>query len=243
MYDGACWVRIAAAILTFDIYRTGREALFHTTLQSLSAGPPDALTVVTAGSTDGTETLVRDLGGIVDPSRSDIWFGETVAIEWCLQQAPDIVLFSNDDILYAPDWRPRLSAFWQAAPADVLLVSLIMEPSWPWNTVYDARTIGSERVLLRENAPSAAWSFRARDWRRIGPIPQQKLGSDVTVSRRLRRRSFHLGQLELAQHLGEARSTYGNASWQSAQPLDRVRWGLPADLPSWCVTPEAPSRA
>jgi hypothetical protein len=233
-------VRVAAAILTFDIYRTGREALFHTTLHSLTADLPDAMTVVTAGSTDGTAEMVQNLGGIIDPSRSEIWYGMTVAIEWCVQQAPDIVLFSNDDILYAPDWRPRLTAFWEAAPVDLLLVSLIVEPSWPWNAVYDARTIGSERVLLRENAPAAAWSFRAADWERIGPMPKQRYGGDVRVSTRVRRNGFHLGQLELAQHLGEARSSWGNGAWKSAEPLDRVRWGLPAELPAWCVTPESP---
>lgn len=233
-------MRIAAAILTYNMHQTGREGLFATTYNSLSADPPDVLTVVTCGSTDGTQEDIRRLGGIVSGPRHHIWYGMRVAIDWCLQQKPDIVLFSNDDILYAPDWRPRLESLWTAAPENLKLVSLILEPEWPWNAVYDARTLGSERVLLRENAPGAAWSFRARDAPIIGRIPRRAIGADSMVSDQLRKDGYDLGQLELAEHLGEAFSVWGNPCWKSAQPLDRARWGLPPEMPDWFVTPIPP---
>lgn len=219
-------MRIAAAILTWNMYRTGRDGLFAATRASLVAGVPDALTVVTAGSTDGTAETVRNLGGIVDDTRSDIWYGMSLAIDWCLAQEPDLVLFSNDDVRYVPGWRSRLESLWWAAPENLKLVGLILEPAWRWNQVYDARTIGGERVLFRESAPATAWSFRAYDWQAIGPLPEQSPGEDLNLCRRMRGNGYDIGQVELATHEGMYRSTWGNRAWTIAQPLDRARWGL-----------------
>lgn len=219
-------MRIAAAMLTWNMHATGRADMFATTYDSLVAGGPDAFTLVTNGSTDGTQDDVRRLGGIVDDTRSEIWYGVSVALHWALRQGCEIVLFSADDIRYLPDWRERLLSFWSDAPESLKLASLFLEPEWDWNRPYAAADIGGERVLLRESAPGASWTFRARDWRHIGPVPMRSPGEDLLVCQRLRAAGCDIAQLELAEHIGEAASAWGNQSHLSARPLDRARWGL-----------------
>lgn len=218
-------MRIATVIQTWDMHRTGRAEMFERTYDSLARGNPDALNVVTNGSTDGTSDDVRRLGGIVDDTRSEMWFGMSTAINWALRQGCEIVLFSADDIEYAPDWKQRLLAFWEVAPATVKLATTFYEPDWPWNTVYAAREIGGERTLFRESVPGCCWSFRARDWRDIGPIPNRSPGEDLSVCQKLRGAGFDLAQINISEHLGHEVSAWGNESYKTAQPLDLSRWG------------------
>lgn len=216
---------IAVAIQTYNMHKTGRAEMFERTYDSLALGKPDALNVVTNGSTDGTSDDVRRLGGLVWDKPSAMWFGMSQAINWALKQGCEYVLFSADDIEYAPGWKERLLAFWESAPGSVMLASTFWEPSWPWNAVYHADEIAGERVLFRESIPGCCWSFRARDWRNIGPIPTQSPGEDLAICQRLRRGGYDLAQLEISEHLGFEVSAWGNQSHLSAQPLDLSRWG------------------
>lgn len=217
-------MRVAAVIQTFDMYRTGRAEMFERTYDSLSRHA-DSLNVVTNGSTDGTSDVVRRLGGIVDDTRREMWFGMSLAINWALRQGCEIVLFTADDIEYAPDWHARLLSFWDAAHDNVRLASTFYEPSWPWNAVYHADEIGGERVLFRESIPGCCWSFRARDWREIGPVPMQSPGEDLAICRKLRSAGYDLAQLNISEHIGAETSAWGNESYKTAQPLDLSAWG------------------
>ena len=220
-------MKIGVGVLTWNHRKTGREQMFYDALLSLTNGGQAVdVVVVTNGSTDGTQDTVRRLGGIVDDGNSQIWYGMTRAIEEVIARGADIVLFTADDITYYPGWADKLAAFWQDAPEEVKLCSLILEPVYPWNTIRGTVEAGGLRALLRDSVGGCSWSFRASDWPIIGPLPQVMPGEDLIVSRRLIEQGYYLAQVELGEHVGEKVSAWLNESWKYAQPLDRARWGV-----------------
>jgi len=166
----------------------------------------------------------------VDDGDTIIAYGMQRAIEAALDHEPDIVLFSADDITYVRDWLPRLVRFWQAAPDDVKLATLYLEPEWDWNRPLGAADIGGERVLFRASVPGGCWSFRATDWPLIGPIPQKMPGEDLDICQRLRAARYRLAALDLGSHEGRHVSAWGNRSEDYAKPLNARAWGF-AEVP------------
>lgn len=223
-------MKVSCALLTWNQFRTGRHDLFKSTLYSLRSGFPYSLDVLTNGSTDRTDLEVLTLGGTVDNTNSACWYGMQRCIELALSHEPDIVVFSADDITYHPGWHERLIDFWQHAPDDIKLVSLFIEEGWPWNTVREARDVGSERVLIRDSCPGASWSFRASDAHLVLPIPQQSPGEDHLVNQRIKDAGYVLGQLDLAEHSGARQSAWGNKSSfrPDTVPVETIKakWGI-----------------
>ena len=219
--------KIIAVCLTWNHKKTGREQMFYDTLLSLTnGGRPVEVIVITNGSTDGTEETVRRLGGIVDDGDSRIWYGMEKGIEEAIRRGGDLILFTADDITYASGWAERLAAFWQDAPEEVKLCSLILEPVYPWNTIRGTVEAGGLRALLRDSVGGCSWSFRASDWPTIGPLPQVQPGEDIEICRKLVSQGYYLAAVDLGSHEGERNSAWGNLSWQIAQALDRERWGI-----------------
>ena len=220
-------MKICAGVLTFNHIKTGRAEMFAKTLLSLTdGGLPVEVVIVTNGSSDGTQDVVRRLGGIVDDTNSQIWYGMTRAIEECIARGADIVLFTADDIVYSEGWADKLVAFWEDAPEEVKICSLILEPQYPWNTIRGTLDAGGLRAILRDSLGGACWSFRAKDWPTIGPLPQVQPGEDIPVCYRLIEQGYLLAQVELGADVGERNSAWGNESWRYAQPVDRERWGI-----------------
>ena len=220
-------MKIGVGVLTWNHRKTGREQMFYDTLLSLTNGGQAVdVVVVTNGSTDGTQDTVRRLGGIVDDTHSQIWYGMQKAIETVIERGADIVLFTADDITYAPGWADKLAAFWQDAPEEVKLCSLILEPVYPWNTIRGTVEAGGLRALLRDSVGGCSWSFRAADWPTIGPLPQVMPSEDLLTCQKLVAQGYYLAALDLGEHVGEAHSAWGNQSHLYAQPLDRARWGV-----------------
>lgn len=218
-------MKLAAGVLTYNHIKTGRAQMFQDTVLSLTnGGLPVEVVIVTNGSTDGTQDVVRRLGGIVDDGNSQIWYGMERAINECVQRGADIVLFTADDIVYNEGWATRLAAFWEDAPDEVKLCSLILEPQYPWNTIRGTLEAGGERAILRDSVGGCSWSFRAKDWPLIGPLPQKMPGEDLDVCQRLVNQGYYLAALDLGDHVGEAHSAWGNQSHLYAQPIDRERW-------------------
>ena len=218
---------ISVGLLTYNQFRTGRDALFRDTLASIEAEEhPHTLDIVTNGSTDRTDVVVRTLGGIVDNRNAAAWYGMELAISAALSHDPDIVVFSADDLAYHAGWMDALAAFWDAAPDDIVLATLFLEGQFGWNTVTDALAIGPERVLIRESIPGASLSFRARDRSKILPLERIMPGEDLALCRKLRAQSYRLAALDLAEHAGREVSAWQNMSWTYEQPLDREKWGL-----------------
>ena len=220
-------MNIAASVLTFDHIRTGRADMFARTCLSLTdGGAPVSIRVVTNGSTDGTQDVVKRLGGIVDDTHKQVWYGMEVGIADAIERGGDIILFTADDIEYRHGWAEKLLAFWQDAPDEVILACLFLEDVWPWNTVRGYIDTAGGRALLRDSVPGSCWSFRAKDWPTIGPLPRIMPGEDMEVVKRLTGQGYLLAALDLATHTGEAHSAWGNQSHTWSVPLDRARWGL-----------------
>ena len=221
-------MKISIALLTFNQFLTGRRNLFLQTLESIQREPNHfTLDVVTNGSTDATDKVVRKLGGIVDNTQTQSWYGFELAMRAALSRRPDIVVLSADDITYTPGWMDKLAAFWAAAPEDIKLATCFLEGLWSWNAVTDAIDVAGLRVLIRDSVPSASWTFRASDADLILPLERIMPGEDLALSTKLRNAGYRLAALDLAEHTGARQSAWGNRSFEYEQPLDRTKWGLP----------------
>lgn len=220
-------MKLCAGVLTYNHIQTGRAEMFAKTLLSLTdGGLPVEVVIVTNGSSDGTQDVVRRLGGIVDDGNSQIWYGMTRAIEECIARGADIVLFTADDIVYSEGWANKLVAFWEDAPEEVKLCSLILEPQYPWNTIRGTLDAGGMRAILRDSVGGCSWSFRAKDWPTIGPLPQKMPGEDLEVCQKLVNQGYYLAAVDLGDHVGERHSAWNNESWKYAVDIDRERWGI-----------------
>lgn len=220
-------MKTAVGILTHNQFATGRHEAFLTTARSLAAQHPDALYVVDNGSTDETPEYVRSLGGVVlDDPISTCGHGMNATIGLCAASGAALVVFSNDDICWHPGALERLVAFWSEAPDDVKIASGLLEDDFYWNTVVERIECGGVEGLVRKTAPGGAWTLRAKDWPKIGPVPEAKGWDDVPTCARVISRGGRVVQLELADHIGEDLSTWGNDSAKFRRPLDREAWGL-----------------
>lgn len=219
---------IAVGILTHNMFDNDRQELFRATLRSLIRPDGVKLYILDNGSTDGTPTYVRSLGGTVisDPITT-CGHGMNATIGLCAASGADLVVFSNDDIAWKPGALEAVERFWAEAPDDVVIAAGLMEDEFPWNTVRGRLVSGGVTALVRDTAPGGAWTMRARDWPLIGPVPEAPGWDDVPTCDRLRRKGYRVCQIDLAQHLGEGRSTWGNDSARHGKPLDRGAWGIP----------------
>lgn len=220
-------MKLAVGVLCHDVIRHDRVELLRQTCRTLLAGEPDSFYLIDNGSTDGTDELVTSMGGTVvrDPV-STCGHGMNVVMGVCARSGADVVVFSNDDIRWHEGWGEKVRSFWAEAPDDILICSASLEPEYPWNTPVAAIVVGGVKALVRHTAPGGTWTFRARDWPLIGPVPEVAGHDDVPTCRRLRASGFRVAQMDAATHEGEDHSTWGNESRRWARPLDRERWGL-----------------
>lgn len=222
-------MRFAIGILTFNQFSHERHELFLRTVKSLTGQmtADDSLYIVDNNSGDETAAYVASLGGtcLTGPLNS-CGRGMNATISICAAAEPDIVLFSNDDILWAPDALTRLAAFWAEAPADLIIASGLMEESFPWNVARERIEFGGIEGLVRDSAPGGAWTMRASNWGLVRPVPEAPGWDDVPTCTRLRNKGYRVAQLDLADHLGEDLSTWANDSKRWERPLDRAAWGL-----------------
>jgi len=219
-------VKVVAGVLAHNAHRYGRFELLKRCVTSLTEA--DAIVVIDNGSTDGTEQWVADIGGTVYSPPDGITTcgrGMNVTIT-AAANLGDLVVFSNDDIIWRPGWRDRLEAFWADAPANVAIVSALLEPDYPWNTPLGVVDAGGLRGLIRATVPGGAWTLRSAEWPTIGPVPERVGWDDVPTCRRVNDSGRRCVAVDLVDHAGIDHSTWGNASQRWAQPLDRDRWGL-----------------
>jgi len=234
-------VKFAVGILTRNAISTLRWHLLERTGESLCLAFPDTIPVVLDnGSDDGSELMEQALhfscqrprhvpeDGNTSPGR-----GRNVLMRVLNVMCPfqsEIVVLSDDDVEWHQGAAEVLTRFWEQAPDDVVLLSCLLEPDWPWNTPREVIECGGVKALVRDSAPAAAWTFRIRDWDKIGPLTEGVTGEgeDFEACARLRSHGYRVAQIALATHIGEGYSQLGNDEARSlaGRPLDREKWKL-----------------
>jgi GT2 family glycosyltransferase len=196
-------------------------------VRSIADQDPERFYLVSNGSTDGTERYVASVGGTVvnDPVTS-CGHGMNVTLGILAKSGCDVAVFSNDDIEWKPGSFKALEAFLRHAPENIIIASGLLEDDYPWNTVYETVFYGGQTALVRRTAPGGTWAIRPRDWETIRPIPESPGYDDVPTCERLATHGYRFAQLDLATHIGQDVSTWGNGSRRFGKPLDRERWGI-----------------
>lgn len=222
-------MRVAVGVLTYENLRNDRKNLFLETLRSLrdNTNFPFDLFLVDNNSQDGTADLVAKLGGYCSTTYpTTCGHGMNVTLGILSSCGADLCVFSNDDIWWKPGYLERLVKFWKEAPDDLLICSGHLEPEFFWNTPRELVTYGGVKALVRDTAPGGTWTFRARDWPIIGPVPETHGIDDVPTCQRLLAQGYRVAQMDAATHVGVECSTWGNRSDVFGKPLDREAWGL-----------------
>lgn len=217
-------MRVCAAVLTYRAVSTGRADLLGQAVGSL--GEADGVWIVDNGSDDGSADLVSSMGGWSHP-----WpihtsgHGTNLCSRILAATDADLCVLSDDDMLWRPGWRRHLEAWWEAAPDDVWLTGCHLEPAYPWNEIKATIRCGGVSGLVRSSTGAASWSYRRADHERIFPIPQQIQGwGDVPGCDAIDERGGRICQIDLAEHAGHGRSTWGNQTEAKyGHDLDSVR--------------------
>lgn len=229
-------MNVAVGIMTFNAITLLRGDLLQDTVKScLVAFPGCPIGVFDVGSTDGSEQLKVPLDNGVngriwslraDDGNHTPGAGRLLIVPELRRTGPQIIVLSDDDMVWKEGAKDKLVAFWSQAPDDVAVVSGLLEPEWHWNTPRETVDAGGVRVLVRDSCPGAAWSFRAHHWGLIEPLLKRDFGYDYDACVALRERGMRVGAMDLADHAGWEHSTHGNRAIEDARPLDRERWGL-----------------
>ena len=217
---------IVAGVLTWNPIANDRLALLDKTVGSLDC----EVVVFNNGSTDG---YTIDQGFDI-PRLPGFPHGNTCGYGMNKMAATldaDIIIMSNDDIIWHPDAVQRVEAIWGEAPDDLTILSGLVEPTFalpdtePWNKPYGTAELAGETILLRKSVPGGAWTFRAVDKPLIFPVSTFPGVDDVPACHRLIAQKRAVAAADLADHAGVGQSTWGNASHERfiVQTRDEVR--------------------
>jgi sulfur carrier protein ThiS len=228
-------VKVIAGVLTHNARTYGREEMLHDVVESLAV-EADLVIVLNNGTTDGTKPLSDDQATsrcevrvierkTLDASQSRCAHGMNALLRALGTTAADVIVHSNDDVLWTPGWRARVQDVWRHAPASLGIVSGLVEESYDWNAEYGLARFGSEKMVLRETVPAGAWTMRRNTLGVVLPVPTAILGfDDLPVCDRLRGLKWDLAALDLAEHVGAGRSTWGNRAHGTGRPFDWEKW-------------------
>lgn len=226
-------LRIGVGVLTHGALMHRRVELLENTVRSLrGAFWPVEPFVVDNGSTDGSERIVverfggrsvRAPDGNTTPGQ-----GVTAVVEqlFACRPAPDLLVLSDDDMLWKPEAGDVLGRFWGADPGSVAILCAHLEPQWPWNTPRSVHDSGGVRALVRDSAPACAWTLRVDTWRQTVSPLARTWQFDTDACLRVRKAGKTVAQVDLAEHVGWERSTHGNRAIAASRPLDKKKWGL-----------------
>ena len=219
-------MKIAVGILTHNVMSTLRQGLLESTLSSVENAFPSADRVLMDNnSTDGSTEHVMSLGGFgFRQDNGKPGTGRLGMMPHLLKFDPDIIVFSDDDMLWKSGTENKLLDLWSQAPPDLAIVSGLLEPVWHWNTPRETLTLAHTNVLVRDSCPGAAWTFRAPDWGIIKKHMVKDFGYDHKACVALGKEGYRVAQIDLADHIGWGYSTHGNEADKTGRPLDRERW-------------------
>jgi hypothetical protein len=211
-------MKIAAAVLTRNIIQHAREDLFYETIDSLRPfGVP--LHVVDNGSDDGTAELVADgtdwTPYLSTDENTTSGFGTWTCCRILAGTDADLCIVSDDDMAWSAGFIVPLVDWWDHAPDDLVLTGGHLEPEYPWNAITEQTMFGSTLGLIRASTGAASWTFPKNRFARLQSVAKtlriDRQGTwDVPMCEGLTRRMWKIGQLDLAEHRGQGRSSWGN---------------------------------
>lgn len=213
-------MRVAAAILTRNVHEHDRRDLFERTVDSLKSAGVE-LYVIDNHSDDGTDELVRSA---VDwtpwCSRADnttSGFGTWLCCRVLAGTGAHVCVVSDDDMEWDAGFTAPLTDWWTHAPKDLLVTGGHLEPEFHWNAIQERVQYGDTIGLIRASSGAASWTFRSNDYDTLSTIatkfPMTRQGVwDVPVCDGIRASGYRIGQLDLAEHIGQGRSSWGNGT-------------------------------
>lgn len=218
-------MKCVAAILTRNLYKTERRDLFERTVASLR-GQVDDLLVVDNNSDDGTRQLLDDgqdqnewkVYRPPNVGNTTSGYGTHYAVRLARGAENDsLCIVSDDDIEWKPEARESLEDWWTHAPSEVVLTGGHLEPEFGWNSITDTVTYGNTRGFLRASTGAASWTFLTDRYDSLRSalrlVPHGIQGTwDVPMCQHLRASGWLIGQVDLAEHIGQGRSSWGNGT-------------------------------
>jgi hypothetical protein len=213
-------LKIAAAVLTRNQYEHGRRDLFERTIESLKANDVD-LYVIDNHSTDGTQDLVaasfRWKPYLSKTENTTSGWGTWTCCRVLAASNADVMVVSDDDMEWSAGFTESLTDWWEHAPKELVLTGGHLEPEFHWNKIQARVTYGETSGLLRASTGAASWTFNKRGYERLSavavalPINRQGVW-DVPMCDGLQSLQWTIGQLDLAEHVGRGRSSWGNGT-------------------------------
>jgi len=226
-------MNITLGLLTHRAIDFDRVELLEASVRSIERALPTArLYGLDNGSSDGTWDVLKDvtshrwaLLGAPSTEPSPPGRGRNRLVEY-MGLAGDLLVLSDDDMIWHEGAEDKLTRFFAAAPDDVALVSGFVEPDFAHATPRAAVEYGGVRGVVRDNAPGCCWAFRPAFWREFGPQPETPIGEDTEVCGRVLTAGRRMVTIRLAEHLGLGRSSLGNCAGRVAPAFDAARWGV-----------------
>lgn len=237
-------MRIAVGIMTYNAESSLRFDLLERTVDSiLAAFADDALIILDNGSSDGsTDTICemyRSHASIISRLGAENrtpGAGRNVLMPMLaeLGSGSDLIVMSDDDMVWRPDARERLVRFWSDSahlPHDLLILGGLLEPVYPWNTPRMRLACG-DGAVIRDSVPGAAWSMLPEQVKCLpgytAGLYDPDFGYDYKHCCQLGVMGLRVAAMDLAEHIGWDASTHGNRSNTDvrAKPLDRDKWGV-----------------
>lgn len=214
-------MKIAAAVLTRNQFDHERCDLFEQTVESLTG--VEELFVVDNGSTDGTDAFIKDgpwRSYCSTAANTTSGYGTWLCCRILAATDADICIVSDDDMRWHDGFTEPLRA-WYRWGGYTVITGGHLEPEFFWNKIEYVESLGpaDARVtgLIRASTGAASWTFLRDKFpfiaKRVARIPIDRQGTwDVPVCKALHDDGHHIGQLDLAEHLGRGRSSWGNGT-------------------------------
>jgi hypothetical protein len=241
-------------VTTHNPVASMRLDLLERTVRSIEQAFPTAvLCLLSNGSTDGSEEVIKEICGelwnLTFKHGSSGWDGYgyeehtwspgagrsrlLAFMRFSLRKRSAVFVWSDDDMQWRKGSQEVFERFWKCntfanPPSNIVVVSGLLEPVWHWNTPRETVAQHGVQVLVRDSVPGAAFSFI--DHCMVPPRgrDEETFGYDHKICKRLIKNGYRVAQIDLAEHIGWGRSTHGNSAIEHVEtkPLDRERWGV-----------------
>lgn len=213
-------MRVGAGVLTRNAITHDRQQLTERALASLVEA--DTVVLVDNGSDDGSADWAATLGAHLHrPADGNTTCGRGMnVLADLLVDDVDVMVLTSDDMSWRPGWRHVVETFWTHADPQVAILCGLLEPHYPWSPPTGTYSAGGVHGITRTCVPGSGWTLRSSDWPTIGPVPEMPGEDDVPTCARLHAAGRLLVAVDIADHLAEHASTWGNQSHRFARPLD-----------------------